>query len=70
MWCYIFGNILEFHFHICTDNILGPHTHNTGIRFRGAITWNAVLSDNVNTDVSEAVHVKFLKRLIDKNVLL
>ena len=54
------------HFHIpAVTSDLGK----TGIRFRGAIIWNAVLSNNVNTDVSEAVYVKFLKRLINENVL-
>ena len=36
----------------------------TGIRYRGAIIWNAILSNDTNTDVSEAVFKKFLKRLI------
>ena len=54
------------HFHIpAVTSDLGK----TGIRFRGAIIWNAVLCNNVNTDVSEAVYVKFLKRLINENVL-
>ena len=55
------------HFHIpAVTSDLGK----TGIRFRGAIIWNAVLSKNVNTDVSEAVYVKFLKRLINEIVSL
>ena len=55
------------YFHIpAVTSVLGK----TGIRFRGAIVWNAVLSNNVNTDVSGAVYVKFLKkRLINENVL-
>ena len=54
------------HFHIpAAKSDLGK----TGIRICGAIIWNAMLSNNVNTDVSEAVCVKFLKRLINENVL-
>ena len=54
------------HFHIpAVKSDLGK----TGIRFRRAIIRNAVLSNNVNTDVSDAVYVKFLKRLINENVL-
>ena len=55
-----------YHLHIpAVTSDLGK----TCIRCRGAITWNAVLSNNFNTDVSEAVHVKFLKILINENVL-
>ena len=31
----------------------------TGIRYRGAITRNTVLSNDISADVSEAVYVKF-----------
>ena len=41
----------------------------TGIRYRGAIIWNAILSNDTNTDVSEAVFKKFLKRLIMIGIL-
>ena len=33
----------------------------TGIRYRGAVVWNAILSDNTNTNVSEATFKKVLK---------
>ena len=57
---------LADHFHIpAVTSDLGK----TGIRFRGVIIWNAGLSNNVNADVAEAVYVKFLKRLINENVL-
>ena len=39
----------------------------SGIRFRGAIEWNAAFTTNINIDVSERVYVKFLKRLINEN---
>ena len=54
------------HFHI---PVVTSDLGKTGIRFRGAIIWNAVLCNNVNTDVSEAVYAKFLQRLINENVL-
>ena len=36
----------------------------TGIRYRGAVVWNVILSDNTNTNVSEALIKKVLKRLL------
>ena len=41
----------------------------TGIRYRGAVVWNAILSDNTNTNVSEAVFKKVLKRLLSVGIL-
>ena len=41
----------------------------TGIRYRGAVVWNAILSDNTNTNVSEAVFKKVLKRLLIVGIL-
>ena len=35
----------------------------TGVRYRGATIWNAILKDGINPDVSEAVFKKFLKKL-------
>ena len=37
----------------------------TGNRFKGAALWNAVLSNDLNIDVSEAVYVTLLKRLVN-----
>ena len=72
---FLFQRNSEYHNH---ETISADHFHipavksdlgKTGIRFRRAIIRNAVLSNNVNTDVSDAVYVKFLKRLINENVL-
>ena len=49
------------YFHIpCVITDLGK----TGIRYREAVIWNLILRDGTNTDVSEAVFKKCLKRLI------
>ena len=55
------------HFHIpCVITDLGK----TGVRYRGAVIWNLILRDGTNTDVSEAVFKKCLKRLITAGVFL
>ena len=36
----------------------------TGVRYRGAIIWNAILKDGINPDVPEAVFKKFLKSYV------
>ena len=53
------------HFHIPA---VASDLSKTGIKFRGAIIWDAVLSNDINIDVFEAVYGKFLKRLIKENV--
>ena len=40
-----------------------------GIRYKGAIIWNSVLSNDTSGDVSEAVYVRLLRRLINENAL-
>ena len=55
----------EYHNHETRTSDLGK----TGIIHRGAIIWNAVLSNNISTDVPEAVYVKLLRRLINENAL-
>ena len=41
----------------------------TGIRYRGAVVWNTILSDNTYTNVSEAVFKKVLKRLLSVGIV-
>ena len=41
----------------------------TGIRYRGALIWNHIYADGFNTDVSEAVFVKCLKKIIDNKII-
>ena len=54
------------HFHIpCVKSDLGK----TGTRYRGAVVWNLILQDGTNTDVSEAVFKKCLKRLISTVII-
>ena len=66
----------EYHNHetVTTDYFYIPavtmNLGKTGIRFRGAIIWNAVYRNDINIDVAEAVYVKLLKRLINENLLL
>ena len=33
----------------------------SGIKYRGAVIWNIIVKDGINTDVSEAVFKNFLK---------
>ena len=54
------------HFHIPA---VASNLGKTGIRYRGAIIWNAMLSNDISADVSEAVFVKLLRRLINENAL-
>ena len=37
----------------------------TGIKYRGAIIWNCILSHGIYSDTSESVFVKFLKLIVD-----
>ena len=54
------------HFRIPTETSdLGK----TGIRYRSAIIWNAVLSNDISADVSEAVYIELLRRLINEYAL-
>ena len=41
----------------------------TGIRYRGALIWNHIYGDVFNTDVSEAVFVKCLKKTIYNKII-
>ena len=53
------------HFHIpCVITALGK----TGNRYRGAVIWNLILRNSTNTDVSEAMLKKCLKRIITAGV--
>ena len=49
------------HFHI-------PHVKSelgkTGVRYRSAIIWNAILKDGINPDVSEAVFKTFFQKAV------
>ena len=37
----------------------------TGIKYRGAIVWNFILHKSIYPDTSEAIFVKFLKKIVD-----
>ena len=37
----------------------------TGIRYRGATLWNAILDHGLDHELSEAIFVKFLKKIVD-----
>ena len=37
----------------------------TGIKYRGAIIWNAILIHGIHADTSESIFVKFLKQIVD-----
>ena len=54
------------HFHIPAVKIdLGK----TGIKYRGAVIWNITVKDGINTDVSETVLKKFLKKLENHGII-
>ena len=37
----------------------------TGIKYRGAIIWNAILNHAIHADTSESIFVKFLTQIVD-----
>ena len=41
----------------------------TGIKYRGAVIWNTIVKDGINTDVSETVFKKFLKKLVNDGII-
>ena len=54
------------HFHIPTVKTdLGK----TGIKYCGAVIWNIIVKDGINTDVSETVFKKFLKKLVNDGII-
>ena len=48
------------HFHIPP---VKTNLGKTGIRYRGALIWNEILSKGVYPDTSECIFVKFLKKI-------
>ena len=37
----------------------------TGIKYRGAIIWNAILNHGIHADTFESIFVKSLKQIVD-----
>ena len=37
----------------------------TGIKYRGAVIWNAILHHHIYPDTSEAIFIRFVKQVID-----
>ena len=40
-----------------------------GIKYRGAVIWNIIVKDGINTDVSETVFKKILKKLVNDGII-
>ena len=52
------------HFHIL---LVKSELGITGVRYRGAITWNGSPKDDINPDISEAVFKKYIKMFVKMN---
>ena len=54
------------HFHI---HVVKTDLGKTGIKYRGAVIWNMIVKHGINTDVSETVLKKFLKKLVNDGII-
>ena len=62
----VYNTRIADHFHFpAAKTDLGK----TGIKYRGAVIWNIIVKDGINTDVSETVLKKNLKKLVNDGII-